>query len=379
MQKKYTRGEQIFFCAYILYFILSMLSMVYRKEANIWGNVQMIFSYVKPCMGLALFLKIWDDERYCRKEIIICAICIFVVLCSSRNSRDIRIVWLVFMALSMKNIYFDDILKIQVILQGVIFGITLFLASYGIIENKMHGSVVWGSTIMQGAGKFRYDLGFGHPNTASGIFLFLTMMYLCTKKNIKIIQVIIGIILNYLLYMQTGSRTSLLLTVIFLPFIYFINHKRNFTRFWKYSFIAASIAIPLIAMLAQIFYDPSNKLYNYINYLLSDRIQLGHDGFFEFGFTLFGQSINYYAGTRYQFVDCSYMRALLDFGLIFYCFFIIACFITMRNLVKAERKELCVIFFMWLIFGMVEDTMLNIAFQPICLLLGQMTNLNNKK
>lgn len=378
MEERYTKSEILFLCAYILWFIPSMIART--RLVDIFGNVQTVFAYTEPLIWILLFLKILEDKDYLRKEIIIFILCMVVTLCASRSSGIIYIVWTIFFAFEMKNVRFYNIAKATLIMQGFIFILTIFLIYGGIIEDKVFGEVVWENTIIvQGKDNQRHDLGFGHPNTASAMLLFLSIVYLYLRKNIKLIEMMIVIILNYLLYMKTGSRTSFLLTILFLPFMWFMDNQKSFSVFWKKVFTGASIGIPFIALFGQIFYNPSNAIYASINQALSGRIRLGHDGFFEFGLKIFGQPIIWRTDTYYNLVDCAYMKILLDLGVVFYILFAVGCFLAMLKLVKAEEKKLCVAFLAWMVFGMIEATILEISFGPFCLLLGQTARLERKE
>ena len=90
--------------------------------------------------------------------------------------------------------------------------------------------------------------------------------------------------------------------------------------------------------------------------------------------TLFGQPIVFTSDPgSYNIVDNAYMYILVTFGLVFWVMIFVLSFFTMRRLVKEEQRKLCVAFFAWMLFGITEASILQIEFEPFCLLLGQMS------
>lgn len=377
MEKYYTKSELLFFLAYIIFFTSSALELTRIKE--VFVIIHSVFILMKQGIAILLILKILEDKVYTRKELIAFVFITMAVALSQYNSGVDYLLFTICLALTMKKIKFSDVLKVTIVIQIVIVLFTFIFVAQGKIMDGIYGDLVWGNTIIQSEDKKRHDLGYFHPNSISAVVFFLSMMILCVKKNIKFWHIILGVLLNYLLYMRTGSRTSFLLAVSFLPFLWFMDRKKEFSKFWKKFFCLASIAIPIIAMAGQIFYNPSNEIYEKLNQALSGRIGLGHNGFFEFGGTLFGQQIVFVTDAYYKLIDCAYMYFWVLLGGIFYFLFVIGCFITMKRLVYNEQKKLCVAFFAWMVFGMIEAVMLVIAYEPFCLLLGQTAEFNKIK
>lgn len=180
-------------------------------------------------------------------------------------------------------------------------------------------SAVWddclGSTMLGGDGH-RYAMGYGHPNMASAVLFFWTIMYFVVKRRLTVWNVVFGIAVNYWLYTYTGSRTSFLLTLLVLPLMWCLD--KYFKRIWQKLFLLAAAFLPVGNVLLQICYRPESTVYSIFNKLLSGRIGLGHDGFYNFGVLFFGQTIVWNSsGTEYNIVDNAYMYILVSFETIF--------------------------------------------------------------
>lgn len=84
------------------------------------------------------------------------------------------------------------------------------------------------------------------------------------------------------------------------------------------------MVVAIFAILLHAFYNPQNTIYFQLNKLLSGRLALGQNAMSEYGISLFGKDIEWIGfnmeetlrGT-YNYVDCSYVKILLDHGILF--------------------------------------------------------------
>lgn len=384
MEEKMTRDDMLFFGAYILYLIVATI-----KNTQLWSIIPMASAFELLRIGSVVMVcfKIVLDKEYTRRQVTAICCIIAIIFLSCIYSRDFDLLYFICFAFGIKGIAYFKVLRVTFSIHIIVICIIIISVSTGIISNEMMGSIVWSETMISDEFTQRYTLGFGHPNTASSIVLFVTMIYMCMRNKCSFLEFVIGFGINFMVYQKTGSRTCFIIAIIFLPLMYWFANKKKFQGYWQVLLTIAPIIIILTATLMQVFYNPNNELFVEIDTLLSSRLRLGHQGFLDYGITLFGQNIfwvgmynidNEY-GFSYNYVDSAYMRILLDHGIIVYIFFCIAAMITMYYLVKIKNGKLCIAFLALLVHSIVEISIYNISVSPFCLLMGQMAVLDYDK
>lgn len=91
----------------------------------------------------------------------------------------------------------------------------------------------------------------------------------------------------------------------------------------KFSFII----LALISIALSILYNNSSEFFFRLNDSLHSRLSLAHRGIVEYGIHLFSNGMPMYgmsssADGFYNFVDCSYMKILLSFGIVMFVFYV---------------------------------------------------------
>lgn len=372
MKERYTKGEILYFSAYIVYFTVSVLGI---------ANVIHLFPFsgvlgiMKICSALIVLLKIVWKEDVKRDNFLIFLFLISVVLIVCVNTGNFDLFCCLCFGYGMKDISYRTVLKISIIIQICVMFLTAVAIYGGLIQNEMVGTMVWTNTVIDEEAAGRYNLGYSHPNAISAIVLFTTLMYMCVRKKCTFFEGLLGLIINYLIYQKTGSRTCFLITIMFIPLMFYFLQKRKLQEYWKWLLRISPIFITLTAVFSQLFYDETNNIFLKINSILSGRLSLGHHGLMDYGITLFGQKIAWVGsnipGVPYNFVDCSYVRILLDYGIIIFVVVFVLNIITMFKLVKLEEKGLCIAFLAFLVHNMIEPTIFTISIQPFFLLMGQ--------
>ena len=370
MREQYTRGEVLFLAAYVVYVSASVLSFSKISRVIMFSG---ILEYLQYFAAIIALLKIFTEKIYNARNILIFIIIFFIGIYSSIESQDYSLICSIIFIFGLKDISFRDILKITFAVQIGVMGLTALCVWNGLIVNEKVGTIVWTETIVEDNDLLRYDLGYGHPNQISAIVFFTTMVYICLREKCHLVETVVCLIINYAVYQKTGSRTSFLIMIVFIPMMFWFSNKKRIQGGWKILLTISPIVIIAVAMAAQIFYDPDNELLSEVNTILSTRLSLGNDGFEKYGVTLFGQKIIYnsdYLQGPYNYIDCFYMRLLLDYGLVVFFLLLIACVITMYCLANCNQRVLCIAFLSVLVHGMIEASVLKIALQPFFLLMG---------
>ena len=174
---------------------------------------------------------------------------------------------------------------------------------------------------------FRYNLGMYTKNDLPYIVLYLYLYYFYLRKeNISICELVLMFLINYLIYYYTNVRSVFALNMLMLICMFvlkYFNQIRDYKRVYGITLMLASVFAPISIVLLSFFYDDDIFLMNRLNAILSGRLSIGHEALGNLGIHLFGDYVEY---TNYPYfvIDSSYLRFLLDYGVIAFFLLIIA-------------------------------------------------------
>lgn len=130
---------------------------------------------------------------------------------------------------------------------------------------------------------------------------------------------------------------SIITIIIFAIYRLNVNNGR-FIQKLKGVFIASPVVVAIFAILLHAFYNPQNTIYFQLNKLLSGRLALGQNAMSEYGISLFGKDIEWIGFNMeetlrgaYNYVDCSYVKILLDHGILFLGIVLLAYTYMLKN------------------------------------------------
>lgn len=243
------------------------------------------------------------------------------------NSGYLNPFFWILILIGCKDISFEKILKIYLLITVSITILALCAALLGIIENLIYETAGRGTRIAFGS---VYVTDF-----ASHIF-YMTLAYCYLKADHLEIYHFIGIIIiaGVVYYF---CRTRLDCISIFLIVITFgINRwlqklqfdgkglLKKWKNFWKWIAVGSIPFFAIISAILTIYYRIDNKVLGLINNLISDRLRQGKIGFDNYQIKLWGQKVDMVGAggtikpvTNYFFIDNSYIHVLLRYGMIF--------------------------------------------------------------
>ena len=73
----------------------------------------------------------------------------------------------------------------------------------------------------------------------------------------------------------------------------------------------------------------------------------------------------------YNYVDCSYLKYLLNYGLIFFILLMLAIVLLGKWVADTRNPGMVIAYLIWLAFGMIDAELFELAFQPFMLLLAK--------
>lgn len=365
-------GEILFFTGFIIQLVRSLWITTMFPYSGLIG---------KLCLILSLMLigsKILLYDIYTLKEFFICGGLMICVLAVYLNSRYLDPFLWFLIIVGCKDISFEKILKVYLIITGAIVFLAFCAALLGVIEN------------------LRYETGRGIRIAFGSVYvtdfaahIFYMILVYCYLEGERLkayhyigIAVIAGVV-YYFCKTRLDSICILLIAIIF-----GLNHwlmrpgikRKRLQRIWKKSWKWGGIfVIPVLAffsIIATAFYSENSRFLNIINHVISGRLSLGKTGLEKYGISLFGQTVDMIGagGTTefpsdYFFIDCSYVHVLLRYGAIFTVILLaIYMFCSYKN--KHDIYFLFAIF-MVAVNSVIAHHILDLAYNPFaCVLLA---------
>lgn len=377
MLKEYNfSSESIYYVSYLVYlsatllFNISTMENFFGIDTDILANI-----FVYP-VYLVLIFKILFMQKYTKKELIklICiGICVLVSSILSRS--NMLLVGFLFIA-AAKNIDFNKIVKITLLVQIICISIIIMLALTGVIENRV--------MIRSGETEVRYALGFEHPNTFASQILQMVVCWIWIRWDRLCVKDYVGIIiLAVIVKLVCDSKTNLLLIGLILICILAAKLAAKIVdenKIIKYSKICAKLVIiigPILSLIMAVIYKKGNTLHFILNKVFSGRLMLLQKFYNEYGFSLLGQKINRVStfmaretGQQVAVLDNAYGNLAIRYGIIILLLFVIGYYILVKSSLLDKQILINIIVFIYFIFGISETQIFKLPHNVSLILLS---------
>lgn len=368
-------GQQVYFLAFVLYFLPAFLLDTTYMEV-IGDHWLRVLSYLSIPL---LIFKIFVLDRWSKKQLLIIFVIFVIGLISWRSAHETQLLVIVPFVLGAKDVKFRDIVSWYFYLTIVLMLAVAAFSLLGIIVNIILYSEIRPT---------RYAMGMNYPSNISTHYLYLALSYCYLRfdklKWLDYLGIIVGDIICMLV---TNTRLDFIAVLIMIPIM--IIAKRAFEGH-KWSIVFASfwwISVPFLAFLTVIssyFFNPSNHIMQKIDAITSGRLTLGHQAFEKYSIKLFGQTVieHSFAGIKglklanstnanmhYFYIDSSYMRLFIVWGLLAFILIIIGfTFIAFRSIVNKTYVMSAIILIASLNF-MFEPDIIKLIYDPFLLAL----------
>lgn len=370
MDKNKNHSEQLFLMAYCLWMIYAVLKITMWSEIEL---VNTVCGYLQKTAYLLLVVRFVQKKRYTKKDVAAVFLIIFSCALATHSVYNKQLIAAGIFACSAGDVKFEKILKYTLILQGVVMAVTIAASQIGIIED-----VMW-----YDSGRIRHSLGYQYCGYPAHLLLFMTLGWLCLRKKIYLMDAAILLGMNYAMYVVTDARTDFYLVVLSVIgglvwvkdySVKILCNTRDFLT--KYGF--ALLAVFSVA--AHVFYNPSNATFQKINQILNGRLELGYNAVRQYGFSLLGTKIRWYGQgslradpTRtYNYVDCSFLKEGLSYGIIFLVILALGYFLLGKRIIKIRNHMLGWAVLMSLAYAVINAHLCVLTFNVFFLAFGEL-------
>ena len=125
-------------------------------------------------------------------------------------------------------------------------------------------------------------------------------------------------------------------------------------------------------------YDPNSKFSLWIDSLLNNRVRYTNEGLARYGIQLLGSKMNMvgqykvaylgYSRDDLFFIDSGLMYSLLEFGVLYTGFIVLLLSVISRIAAKQNDKALFILCIVVLLYAMVNDVLMKIAYNPLAII-----------
>lgn len=370
------KGSQIYFLAFIIYFLPTFLIDT-TFSASLGDHWLRLISYVSLPI---LFFKILFLDGWNKKQLFLIFVVLLIGLISWRTAQENQLLVIIPFVIGAKNVCLRDIISWYIYLCVTLVLAVAIFSLLGIIPNL---------TFYSATRPTRYSLGMNYPSNIATHYLYLVLAY-CYLRFGKLkwpdyLMICVGDVACMLI---TNTRLDFVATIISIPIM--IIAQRAF-KGYKWSQIFASfwwMAVPILSVVtifSSYFFDPNNHIFDKFNSLTSGRLALGYEAFHKCNINLFGNyliehsfagikglklahSVNK-VGKQYFYIDSSYMRMLLLWGLLMFILIIFCLtFIAIRSTIHRTFIMSAIILIASLNF-MFEPDIIRIIYNPFLMAL----------
>lgn len=362
-------GENIYYFAFLYYYILSFLRFT-TFAPTISANWMIRLSYLSVVL---LLVKIYIFDRQSVKSFFINTFILVLALVSWRNAHAVDILAYTLFILGAKNINFRTIINWFFKLGVIMFVLIIIYSQIGIIKDLVYVR----------DHNLRHAMGIVYPTdfAAHIFYLILAYCYLNFKK-LNFASYFGIVVVTCITYAITQARLDVLLSLLTIPVMYIARRayfgNKVSSNIASFYWIGAPI-LAYITVVASCFYSASNTLFRIANEAFSKRLEISHLAINKYGISLFGnhvlehgfggdQGIHHFYQSgmsgNYFFIDSSYMRLAIIYGLVIGIFVIIV--MSLISLRSVATKEFCLaaIILLVSISCMIEQHLLDISYNP---------------
>lgn len=365
------KQEHLFLTAYTLWLIDALFSI------TMWNDIAFLHSmgnYMQKLAYLLLIIQFLSKKTYTKRD----AAGLFMIVGTGVIAyhsvyNDTFMTAMIFIYFAAE-VDFKKILKQTVLVQGIFMLVTVLAAAFGIIENTL-----WDV----GNGRLRYALGYRYCSYSAHILLFITLAWVGMRGKLTIAANAILLGANTALYVLTDSKTDYFLCLLALAgygAIYLMDrwNKKTVFRFLDFAAKYGCGIVTVFSVLLHALYNADSPVWIRLNGWLNYRLQLGHDAIYQYGFSLFGKAVRWYgmgslkkdSTLIYNYVDCAYLKLLIEAGIILVLVMIIGFYFVGRRLSETRQYYLIWSLLVAFAYGIVNVHVTLVSFGGLILVLS---------
>ena len=350
-----------------------------------------------PKFGLVLYFAIMVytlamlcfNNKYTKKELICAGVVLAAFVIAAVAGDNSFLFEVGFLIVGAKNIHFDRILKVFFGVSLVILAAAMICSQAGMIENLVYPSV---------RGGVRQCFGTIYPTDFAAHIFYMAMAALCmNNRRIHIADIVIVGALGVFVYKACSAFTgTMTLGLAAIGMIAVMIVQRRLEQKEELAGTDAPLGwwngLLRFLTLAPVFfaalfigmvhlYRPESAFWAKLDQILSLRLSVSAEGTANYAYRLFGQHVEEFGNGRsietrehYFFLDDSYLRMALIYGIVILIVVLLMMIIIANRAVRYQRCMLYLAMLLIALHCFMEQHLLEMAFNPF--ILGMFADMN---
>lgn len=367
MNKLFNKIEKLYYVVFVVFLITSLLDIVSIASNPIFSMILKCIRYL--CYLYFGFIFIKNIKKVTYVEIIILLLSLVVGYFSGNKFLVITMLVIT----SVKNYDLKKIFKLSFFTMLLFFTTIVILSQIRIIPD-------W---IFERDDIIRHSLGFIYPTDCFSLFLVIVLLYFAAyDKEYSAWFILFFEILNIILYIYTNGRLSFYLInlTLIIMLVLKITKVRNLVSLIIKTKVVKGILFLLPFIFFSVFmvvvsgYSKELDYADKVDDVLSGRVRLTSEAFENHKVTVFGEKIEWYGWGgygynntltnnvkyEYNFVDSSYPRILLDYGIVLSIIVFLAYSFILLYYIKNNNVVMVFVFLIVLLWSLIESSIMNI-------------------
>ena len=353
-----------------------------------------------PKFGLVLYFAIMVytlamlcfNNKYTKKELICAGVVLAAFVIAAVAGDNSFLFEVGFLIVGAKNIHFDRILKVFFGISLVILAAAMICSQAGMIENLVYPSV---------RGGVRQCFGTIYPTDFAAHVFYMAMAALCmNNRRIHIADIVIVGALGVFVYKACSAFTgTMTLGLAAIGMIVVMIVQRRLEQKEKLEGTDAPLGwwngILRFLTLAPVFFAalfigmvhlfrPESAFWAKLDQILSLRLSVSAEGTANYAYRLFGQHVEEFGNGRsietrehYFFLDDSYLRMALIYGIVILIVVLLMMIIIANRAVRYQRCMLYLAMLLIALHCFMEQHLLEMAFNPF--ILGMFADMDRER
>lgn len=283
-------SKTVFFAGYgmLLLFRLSVLSLLAFPDGSIQNTLFHFGSLLVLTVSSAI--SVFWEKTPITKSCIPGLILLVVGIIQLLIAKDALFIDLALVFIASRDIDFREIAKFTLIVEGCGCAVIVLSSLIGLIPNYYN---------TRSDGTVRYYLGFTYSTLLSHLFLNMALLVLYLRRErIHYYEIALLALIDTSIFLFTDSRNSFVLGLAALLVAIILKNGasgffRCFGRCIQHCARIAMVLLPVISLLAALLYNPHSVAWQSANKVLSNRLAQTSASVDRYGWTLFGQDIEF--------------------------------------------------------------------------------------
>lgn len=347
------------FCLLLVIHCVENTSLIYEDLA--WMKAMYL---VRNMLYVLLLVKAGFAAVYRPKELwcilVVLSIGILNVLCSG----DFSLMELAIIVIAAKDIAPRKLVKTFAIIKAAAMVLTIALCLLKVLPNIAY----------ENSDSINYTYGFCHRNVlgANMAVLCLAWMYL-RYKDLWLYDLGLWGGLTLATYLLAQSRTSLMVMVLAIAAAFLSRrYEKKLSDRPRMPVIVTGffVGLFLVSLICTVFYKRYEPFWELADKLFTKRLRFAHQCLEAYGFSLFGQPMDFVSTLEAQnnseatrlILDNAFMRGLLHNGILPGGIFLLTYCITLTRSWRRRNTPLVVGMLVMAVYGMSERYMLDVHY-----------------